>query len=645
MLKLNQEKAVTQIEDNLQINTRTLLNIPTGGGKTYILLESARRLLKKHKDKKIVISVPNNNLVRDMYKTSKNEHFKIEDISILVGIDNYIDKKRLLTYYQSSVLEEYIEKDSLDLFIQNIEDKEDIFFDEFEDTIKYKDYSNRNFVRELIKHVDKDFLKEKYESKIIITNHFYILHKVVGDSNFEANKYIYLFDEIHEMPNVAETTLEQSFSLYEIVVTARTIKKDLENLKEEFKGEEAFKKNIHTLMAKAFKLQRKYINIYKTGEYTNDMVEIEPFRKAVNDLFLSSTVENIRKKCMGLSQNFKHKKEFMIKIRYLSALISNAINISKDGITNIGLYYSPSKGYPTLKSSKSSIDGLLHNKFWSRIDYMAGVSATLSYTPQPYGKEEFYAFRRLGLYDKDKELKIFTHNRIFDKNLVKIHQAKENTPTKESVYDNDFQGDSSRYYNYIVDTIYESFENKNSMVLCGGYQEAKFIASLFNKKYPLVNILIANINEKTTTTIEKFKNKGGILFATRNYNTGVSLENKLLEKLYLLNFPYPIFTTYRWFSLKNKKPEIYFQEYTNEMLIALMQTLGRLQRTEKDSGDIYILDNRYKKAKYKKTLSRILKIIDYYGVRAEELDRVKNLLTEKEDKKEKNEEILKQLLL
>jgi Rad3-related DNA helicase len=183
------------------------------------------------------------------------------------------------------------------------------------------------------------------------------------------------------------------------------------------------------------------------------------------------------------------------------------------------------------------------------------------------------------------------------------------------------------------------------MVLCGGYQEAKFIASLFNKKYPLVNILIANINEKTTTTIEKFKNKGGILFATRNYNTGVSLENKLLEKLYLLNFPYPIFTTYRWFSLKNKKPEIYFQEYTNEMLIALMQTLGRLQRTEKDSGDIYILDNRYKKAKYKKTLSRILKIIDYYGVRAEELDRVKNLLTEKEDKKEKNEEILKQLLL
>jgi Rad3-related DNA helicase len=618
-----------------------LLNIPTGGGKTYILLESAIRLLKKYPDKKVFISVPNNNLVRDMFNTAIGKDFELDNVSILIGFENYIDKNRLMHYFNAGVLQEYIEEEGLIEFIDYAQNKEDVFFDDFEDKIVYKDYSNRHMVKELLKHLDKGFLKEVFESKVIITNHFYLLKKIVHDDSFNTDDYIYLFDEIHNMPDVAEATLEQSFSLYEVYTLIKAIRKDLAQM-EEFKGKEAFGKNIHTLMAKAFKLQRKYINSYKTGEYTNNSLEVEPFRKEVYELFSGNLIESIKKKSHEIEKKAKYTKEFIHKIRYLVNLIGVALSSSKEEVTNVGIYYSPARGYPTIKSSKVSIEYLLHSKFWNKISYMAGVSATLSYTPKPFGKEKIYAFTRIGLYDKDKQLILETHERILDKNKVRIYETEKDMPLRESVYEPEFVGEQSNYYNYITDYIYKTFENKNSMVLCGGYQEAKFLTTLFNKKYPSINTVTANINEKTNTTLARFKEQGGILFATRNYNTGVSLDKKLLEKLYLLNFPYPIFTNIRWFSLKERKRELYYSLYANEMLIALMQTLGRLQRTKEDSGDIYILDNRYNNAKYKPLTARVKKILEYYGViqnNQNNTKKVKNI-----EKKEEHSKALKKLL-
>jgi Rad3-related DNA helicase len=70
--------------------------------------------------------------------------------------------------------------------------------------------------------------------------------------------------------------------------------------------------------------------------------------------------------------------------------------------------------------------------------------------------------------------------------------------------------------------------------LCGGYKEATFIAELYKKRFNDRNIIVSTSTEKTAKTLDRFKKDGGLLFATRNYNTGISLEGELLEHTILI---------------------------------------------------------------------------------------------------------------
>jgi Rad3-related DNA helicase len=100
------------------------------------------------------------------------------------------------------------------------------------------------------------------------------------------------------------------------------------------------------------------------------------------------------------------------------------------------------------------------------------------------------------------------------------------------------------------------------------------------------------------------------------------LEGELLEKLFILKLPYPDFTTKKWQELKQNNTKRFYILYYREMLITLMQTLGRLQRTKDDIGDIHLLDPEYfkKKGKLKKEIDDILSA---YGVIFEETKKKK----------------------
>ena len=116
--------------------------------------------------------------------------------------------------------------------------------------------------------------------------------------------------------------------------------------------------------------------------------------------------------------------------------------------------------------------------------------------------------------------------------------------------------------------------------------------------------------------MSKFKQQGGLLFAVRNYNTGLSLEGEMLENLYILKFPFVDFTTKKWQEIKENSAGMFYIKNEREMLIALMQTLGRVQRTKNDKGDIYILDGKYNRFPSSRK-EKIKAILKEYGILVE----------------------------
>jgi len=247
---------------------------------------------------------------------------------------------------------------------------------------------------------------------------------------------------------------------------------------------------------------------------------------------------------------------------------------------------------------------------------LAGVSGSVTCSFNPDVSEIKYGYSRLGMLKKDENRKIYFYDRIFPKENISIVMPENNFfdgIEKESIYNNNFDGDSSEYYTKIIDTIAKYHEGSNTMILCGGYRECKYLAEIYKLKYGDAVIHYSNTEEKTYATLEKFKEQGGILFATKNYGTGISLEGKLLEKMFILKLPYPDYTIKKWQELKFKNNGLFRKNIEREMTITFMQFLGRVARTPTDTGSIIILDYNFlmKKLNIKK---KIIEILNEYGI-------------------------------
>jgi Rad3-related DNA helicase len=190
--------------------------------------------------------------------------------------------------------------------------------------------------------------------------------------------------------------------------------------------------------------------------------------------------------------------------------------------------------------------------------------------------------------------------------LFKPEQARAYLPSKELLKPIIQGDDDTSWINMIVDVVKNNHDNKNSMVICGSFYEVEKISELLEKVLPNINIISAKRNTPATQIIEEFKNKGGIAVVTRNYGTGVNLPKELLQKLFIIKLPFPVFTTKKWVDVKilDKKFKTGFYQtlYQNEMFTVFRQWIGRLIRTTEDKGDLYILDSRYWEAKNQKTL-------------------------------------------
>jgi len=302
------------------------------------------------------------------------------------------------------------------------------------------------------------------------------------------------------------------------------------------------------------------------------------------------------------------------------------------------IQYSPVKGIPILVSSLNTGRFFLKNKVWNNISNFVGLSGTLSYSLSldkssiVFNQEAYkYLFYRLGVASNaeintnSSLVDVKVQPRIFNKNKVEIYlpnkslTSKDNNATScDNLYNEEFDITKSKYYEERLLTIRkaQSLTNhsKNAVVLCGGYTEAYILSERYKELFPTDEIVLcSNKQEKTNSTIERFLNSGKIkptiLFATRNFGTGVSLAGEALINLYLLRLPYTDQNKFKWASREGSKTN--WTYYQNEMVITFAQNMGRLQRTMNDYGSIFILDERF----YQKSINKKLRnIVESYGI-------------------------------
>ncbi len=559
-----------------------------------------------------------------MYNISQQYDFGFKDVKVDIGAKNYVDYNKLIIL--RAELEEYVEASSIDQYIEfaklNFDDG--LYFDDFEKNIIYKDVSNNKIVQNLIcktSHDERPFL-----SSLSVTNHFFLVSSLIGNKNTNLDEYVVLIDEVHTLSDVAEALLQRKFSIFN---AKNNIKSMLDSLKkqDDFIGKVALEKNLQTLFANS----SSYIKKYASGAMSGEAVTGEKAKYYLD--LLSSSLSKAAIDAT-LKQIKKHQDKFQqeVRISFINEIkeYHDLQEISSYNSNFLGMEYSPSRGYPTFMASSENPLGTLNRVLWSKTTMFAGVSATITSSFSPTKKEISYGFARIGLANKDSNYEINFYEKKFSKELVQIHKTPSEMPDAELVYDNDFQEDNSPYYDFILNNIRNKHDGKNSIVFCGGYKEADYMKRRYDKIFGDVNTICSDRQKTTVQTKNEFEKDGGILFATRMFNTGVSLEGSSLERLFILKLPYPVATSVRWIRLKNSSMNKFMTDINNEMLISLMQTLGRLQRTKNDSGSIFIYDKRYHtNISLKK---RINEILNYYGVIKSTIKQKKEVLSEKERK-------------
>ncbi len=528
------------------------------------------------KKKKVIISTYSNQLAREVYNAFVKHNTSNDlKIGIVIGKNNYLDIKKI----DDEFYDFFYEPDCVKDFIIKKLKIENILFDDLFDECNIVE-DNEKIVRENYCLDNRKELESFDYYDISITNHVFLLR------NKNLKDYYILLDEVDRIFDAAVIVLTNSFSILRF---KNLIKSAIKETKDD--------KKIKALN-KIYKMSAKFLNDNLNEKY------VKTYYSATSPIF-KRFIEN-------LADFYKKNKKYddIIKSSKNKSLISEYAELKqilKEDIEGIDatIYFSPKKGYPSVCYAKAKITGFLHN-FFQGLNGCFGTSATIFPTFKRDNDTISYLFNKIGINkDMEPRRKFFFGKRIFPVENTNIYIYKNMIALKSD--DDGIPNES--WVSSISEEIKKTFDNKNSLVLVGGYAEADAIYDILSKLLPQTNIIKANKNMTVKSIVNKFKKEGGILIGTRNYAVGIDLPGKELEKLYITKLLFPVQNSKYIFDLKSFNRTYAYFRCVDEMYITLRQACGRLIRSKTDSGDIYMFDNRILDKKYQSGFE----ILEYLG--------------------------------
>ena len=615
--------------------------IPTGGGKSVISADIAETLAKQ--GKKVIISTYTNQLAREIALILQNKNPKITpkfDGSIrsglAVGKGNYFDTEKITP----EIRELFLNPVEFDIYIDSLEGMDGYYylFDTLFESVSV-DKDNQEIIKRLIsadgRDKRKDYMTDIGDYDIAVTNHSYFLYKAY-QNDFNFKEYAVIFDEADKLLESAESVLTSNFSVSRLKNLSEMLLRYLAPRRSE-RGYKAGINHIAYIRRICAEVIRNYTNKTKSGEY---------YRKE------SLTATAIIRSLASLASTAElHRAEKFIKNNIKTPLAGlfveelSELGYVKSKQADIRVYCS-SSGEPSLHFLRKNIAGELYYRFWSNIEGCLGMSATLT-VGTDRDETRNYIYSRLGFNYisavaknieerlrelENSSLKEDETNKEADKlkaNLKDLaEQAKRIKGKMDTVYvmspcfkssQADIficgpkfpppavsrQGINHLWTEECSKIIKDTWDGKNSLVLTGSFEEVNILSGFLAEWG--VPVIKAEPGKSSYFKVKEFKEKGGVLIGTRNYGTGIDLPGKEVERLYITKLPFPILNSRRFLELKEKRKDGGNFRNINEMLLSLRQYLGRLIRTPKDTGKIYILDSRLYNRDYHRRLIPILK--------------------------------------
>ena len=583
-LRPEQKKFADYAAKRIKEGKYCVCEMPTAFGKSFSALMLAKKLIDEKTAQRVIIASSNNSLAKSIFLEAKAVK-DMPDYVLGIGKSNYLDLNKLALFIDSDIGSEILplNKEIIEAAVKKLTiDFPNILIEDFLNELAIVDTNKREYIASNLA-LEKSNSESFKEYPIQITNYAFLLYKFMFDEKYEEPEdTAYIFDEVQELPNMAELALNSSFSLYGYYLQLKTIAKIIRDNPSTSK----------TLV----KLLDEEVELVKS---INEIMRDE--KMAGKTLISNETI--IQRKAAGvLNKRFGQEKNKALRAKlnkfykknpfFQLGIFLNKFNDVKSTLCAKNLYvsFSQERGFISFHTYDMDIKLKLADRFWSKIDRFIGITATASLTLDVHDLE---IYKRMGINFSDIKLgdRVIQNRkskvcfiRIFN-GILRPEQATY------SITDKAFIEDDEKRFEYFADEILRGYDGKNTMVLVGGFDEVKLLAQKLESIKD--KLILAEQGRSVQNVIDGFKKSGGILIATRNYATGINLKGEALERLFITKLPYPVYTTKKWTLLKEKDDRFFWFEYTNEMVITFRQAIGRLIRSPEDTGKIFLLDGKF----------------------------------------------------
>jgi helicase c2 len=583
-LRSEQKKFVDYAAKRIKEGKYCVCEMPTAFGKSFSALMLAKKLIDENTAQRVIIATSNNSLAKSIFLEAKAVK-DMPDYVLGIGKSNYLDLNKLALFMDSDIGSEILplNKEIIEAAVKKLTvDFPNILIEDFLNELDIVDTNKREYIASNLA-LEKSNSESFKEYPIQITNYAFLFYKFMFNEKYEEPEYtVYIFDEVQELPNMAELTLNSSFSLYGYYLQLKTIAKII-------RDNPSAPKTLVKLLDEEVELVKSINEIMRDEKMagktliSNDTVIQRKAAGVLNKLFGQEKNKALRAKI-----NKFYKKDPFFQL----GIFLNKFNDVRSTLCAKDLYvsFSQERGFISFHTYDMDIKLKLADRFWSKIDRFIGITATASLTLDVHDLE---IYKRMGINFSDIKLgdRVIQNRkskvcfiRIFN-GILCPEQATY------SITDKAFIEDDEKRFEYFADEILRGYDGKNTMVLVGGFDEVKLLAQKLESTKD--KLILAEQGRSVQNIIESFKKSGGILIATRNYATGINLKGEALERLFITKLPYPVYTTKKWTLLKEKDDRFFWFEYTNEMVITFRQAIGRLIRSPEDTGKIFLLDGKF----------------------------------------------------
>ena len=195
---------------------------------------------------------------------------------------------------------------------------------------------------------------------------------------------------------------------------------------------------------------------------------------------------------------------------------------------------------------------------------------------------------------------------LFQTNIYKSPFYYEDQ-AKFYIYNKKIDINSGNYINDVsnqISFLYQSL-GKKTLILCTSYKQVKSITNnlLNNSNIDNKDIFTQTSRFSKKRILDNYRqSKGGILIGTSTFWEGIDLSGKLLEILFIVRIPFgnPSNPYNRYLSnvIESNGGNSFYDLELPTAILKLKQGIGRLIRSDKDTGVCIITDPRLSKSRY-----------------------------------------------